>query len=114
MLDLQSAAAKTLPEVDVVADDPDVKILLLKKQGQAAVTALVYRTGSVVGVHLVGVKVEYRGQGIARELMHYVIQLSLDLGAHYITLQASAAGEPLYRQLGFVEQFLINNYQRKK
>lgn len=96
----------------VLADDPDVKMLLLKKQGQAAATALVYHTGSVVGVHLVGVKDEYRGQGIARALMQYVIQFGIDVGGKYLTLQASAAGEPLYRQLGFVEQFLMKNYHR--
>lgn len=92
---------------------PEVKLLLLNSAGQAAATVLVYQTGDILGVHLVGVKDSYRGQGIARALMHYVIQYSIGLGGKYLTLQASAAGEPIYRELGFVEQFVIKNYQRK-
>lgn len=92
---------------------PEVKLLLLNRTGQAAATALVYKTGDVFGVHLVGVTNSYRGQGIARAMMHYVIQYCISMGGQYLTLQASAAGEPLYRELGFVEQFVIKNYQRK-
>jgi GNAT superfamily N-acetyltransferase len=92
--------------------EPNIRLLLVKKDNQPAATALVYKTDEVVGVHLVGVSDNYRGQGIARALMQYVIQLSIDLGGKYLTLQASAAGEPLYQQLGFVEQFLLRNYRR--
>lgn len=71
-----------------------------------------YKTGDVIGVHLIGVPAEYRGKGIARAIMNYVIQLSIEIGSQYLTLQASSAGEPLYRSLGFKEQFLIKNYRR--
>lgn len=103
---IDSAAIKALVNV------PEVKLLLLKQAGQAAATALVYQTGEIIGVHLVGVTNEYRGQGLARMLMHYVIGLSITMGGKFLTLQASAVGEPLYRQLGFIPQFMIKNYKR--
>lgn len=92
--------------------DPDIHLLLVRNDGQPAATALVYQTGDIIGAHLVGVRDAYRGRGIARALMHYVINLSIGLGGKYLTLQASLAGEPLYRQLGFVPQFAIRNYHR--
>ncbi len=98
--------------IQALVDLPEVKLLLLKQDGQAAATALVYQTGDIIGVHLVGVPDEFRGRGLARTLMQYVIRLGKSMGGKFLTLQASAAGEPLYRQLGFVPQFVIKNYQR--
>lgn len=98
--------------IQALVDVPDVKLLLLKQDGKAAATALVYQTGDIIGVHLVGVPDEFRGQGLARKLMQYVINLCVTMGGKFLTLQASAAGEPLYRQLGFVPQFVIKNYHR--
>lgn len=98
--------------IQAIVDLPDVKLLLLKQDGQAAATALVYQTGDIIGVHLVGVPEQFRGQGLARILMQYVIGLSITMGGKFLTLQASAAGEPLYRQLGFIPQFVIKNYKR--
>jgi ribosomal protein S18 acetylase RimI-like enzyme len=65
-----------------------------------------------MGVHLVGVIADFRGRGIARALMQYIINLSIALDGKYLMLQASAAGESLYRELGFMKQFTIKNYQR--
>ncbi|MEN0037422.1 MAG: GNAT family N-acetyltransferase [Cellvibrio sp.] len=92
--------------------ETDVTLLLVKQNGEPVATALVYQTGEIIGAHLVGVPEAYRGRGIARALMHHVIKLSIELDGKYLTLQASLAGEPLYRQLGFVPQFVIKNYHR--
>lgn len=98
--------------IQAIVDVPEVKLLLLKQNGHAAATALVYQTGDIIGVHLVGVPDEFRGQGLARAIMQYVIGLGIAMGGKFLTLQASVAGEPLYRQLGFIPQFLIKNYKR--
>lgn len=103
---IDSAAIEPLIHEDAV------HLLLMKIDHQAVGTALVYKTGDVIGVHLVGVPAEYRGKGIARAIMNYVIQLSIEIEGRYLTLQASSAGEPLYRSLGFNKQFLIKNYRR--
>lgn len=98
--------------IEKVAIDVDLTLLLAKQDGEPVATALVYKTGAVIGVHLVGVPEAYRGRGIAKALMRYVINLSIDLDGKFLMLQASAVGEPLYRQLGFVPQFEIKNYKR--
>ncbi len=98
--------------IAALVDVPEVKLLLLKEAEQAVATALVYQTGDVIGVHLVGVPDEYRGRGFARMIMQQVIKISIEMGGKYLTLQASAAGEPLYLQLGFERQFEIRNYKR--
>lgn len=98
--------------IEKIATDIDVTLLLVKQDEESVATALVYRTGEIIGAHMVGVPEAYRGQGIARTLMRYVINLSIDLGGKFLTLQASLAGEPLYRQLGFIPQLTIKNYKR--
>ena len=105
-------SAIDLAAINTIVDLPEVKLLLLKDAGQAVGTALVYQTGEIIGVHLVGVPEPYRGRGFARRIMQQVIKLSIAMGGKYLTLQASAAGEPLYLQLGFVAQFGIRNYKR--
>ena len=110
-----SAAFGYSIDVAVIAalvDVPEVKLLLLRDKGRAVASALMYQTGDIMGVHLVGVPNEYRGRGFARRIMQYVIKLSIERGAKYLTLQASAAGKPLYLQLGFESQFTIRNYKR--
>lgn len=98
--------------IQAIVGLPEVKLLLLKHAEKAAATALVYQTGDIIGVHLVGVPDEFRGQGLARAIMKYVIGLSITMGGKFLTLQASAVGEPLYRELGFIPQFVIKNYKR--
>ncbi len=105
-------SAIDLAAINAIVDLYEVKLLLLKDAGQAVGTALVYQTGDIIGVHLVGVSEPYRGRGFARIIMQQVIKLSIAMGGKYLTLQASAAGEPLYLQLGFVPQFEIRNYKR--
>jgi GNAT superfamily N-acetyltransferase len=96
-----------------IITNPDIRLLLTYCAGKPAGTALLYKTGEVIGVHLVGVPQDYRGRGIAKALMQQVIVDSLLWAGKYITLQASAAGEPLYRQLGFKHQFTLRNYQSR-
>jgi GNAT superfamily N-acetyltransferase len=45
---------------------------------------------------------EHRGRGAARLLMQCVIDWARGAGVDSLVLQASAAGRPLYEQLGFV------------
>lgn len=92
--------------------DKNTLLLLVQQNNQPVATALVHKTGEIIGAHLVGVRENFRGQGIAKNLMLLVIQQAIVMGGKYLTLQASSAGESLYRNLGFVPQFVIKNYQR--
>lgn len=79
---------------------------------QAVATALLFTTGNTMGVHMVGVLPSARGQGIALQLMQAIIRSAKQQGCQAITLQASAAGEGIYRRLGFQEQFLLRSFKR--
>jgi GNAT superfamily N-acetyltransferase len=95
-----------------VADDADVQILLIYHEGQPAATAMLHKTGEIIGVHLVGVPKKFGGRGIAYLLMQHVIESCHAWGGKYITLQSSAAGQSIYQRLGFNEQFIIRSYRR--
>ena len=90
----------------------DTRLLEARWQGQLAGTALLHKTGSIVGIHQVGVAPGYQRLGIARALMHYSLQQGKYWQADYLTLQASQAGLPLYKQLGFASQGLLISYRR--
>lgn len=98
--------------IDQLRQQPDVDVLWASLNGEPIATAILYRTGPVTGVHQVGVPPELQGQGIARELMLMLLARIQSAGAEYVCLQASAAGEPLYRKLGFRPQFRIRSYRR--
>lgn len=95
-----------------IASQPGVRLLLAKLEEKTVATALLYKTGEVIGLHQVGVPPEHQGKGIAYGLMHRLIAACQDWGGHHITLQASSAGEGLYRRLGFEPRFRIRSYRR--
>ncbi|MFO6425060.1 GNAT family N-acetyltransferase [Motilimonas sp. KMU-193] len=113
-LDVASAAFDYQIDSAVIAgllNDPNIKVLLAYQGKQAVASALLYKTGEVIGLHQVGVKPACQGQGLARDLMHTLIAMSAKWQGRYVVLQASAAGLPLYQRLGFVSQFKISNYR---
>ena len=97
--------------------DADIQILLgmLGNEGNsvAVATALLYREGSVIGLHQMGVAKGFQGQGIAKKMMHGLIEQCVVQQDEYLVLQASQAGKPLYDSLGFKGQFEIRNYRRR-
>jgi GNAT superfamily N-acetyltransferase len=95
-----------------VADDSDVQILQVYHEDHPAATAMLHKTGEIIGVHLVGVPKRFRGKGIAYLLMQHVIESCHTWGGKYVTLQSSAAAESIYKRLDFKEQFTIHSYRR--
>ena len=80
-------------------------------QGSPIGTCLLHTSGKeVVGIHAVGILPERRSQGLAQQLMHLVLNQSLEQGFAYATLQASTMGKGLYVKLGFQADFLLINY----
>jgi len=79
---------------------------------QAIGTALLFTTGDTMGVHMIGVLPTGRGKGIAMQLMNFIIHKAKQLGCNTMTLQASAAGEGIYRKLGFQPQFSMRSFRK--
>lgn len=95
-----------------IAQNPNARLLLVRADGELVATALLYKTGPVIGVHQLGVLPEQRGKGIAGALMRDILAACREWRGRLITLQASTAGEGLYRKLGFEPQFNIATYRR--
>ncbi len=87
-----------------------ISCLLFELKGTAVATALLYQSGSIMGVHQIAVRPEFQGQGIARRLMTGLLNHCKKQGLEAVTLQASDAGKHLYTSLGFITLFDIHNY----
>lgn len=96
-----------------IKDYEGITCLLFELHGTAVATALLYQTGSIMGVHQVAVSPEFQGKGIARGLMTKLINQCKKQQLEAISLQASEAGKHLYDSLGFQPLFDIHNYQAK-
>ena len=53
---------------------------------------------------------EYRGQGIARKLMQHAMKYLEERGVRCAKLDATDMGRPLYEQLGFVHELVIERW----
>lgn len=98
--------------IESLLGDSDIQVLLGIQNGQALAGGLLYKTGEVIAVHQLGVRQACQGQGIARRFIRCMLAECVRWQGKYVVLQASQAGKPLYDQLGFHDQFVINNYQK--
>lgn len=89
----------------------EVRLLLATQGKQAVGTAVLYKTGNVVGLHQLGVAKAVQGQGVARQMMEQLIPMARQWQASYMMLQASSAGLGLYEKLGFERQGVLHNFR---
>ncbi len=100
--------------IKAAINTPSLKFIQAYNQDNSPVgTVLLVDEPELTGIHMMGVSPDYRRQNIAREIMHYIINNSLKSDKKYLTLQASPMGRPLYKSLGFIEQFCYPTYFRK-
>lgn len=100
--------------IENLINDKDIRLLIGYQGEQPVASALLYKTGDIIGLHQVGVKQAFQGQGVARYFMQEIIAACTLWQGKYIVLQASQAGQPLYENLKFRAQFTIKNFQRVK
>jgi len=98
--------------IDKIAPNPDIRLVTAHINNRPVATAMLFKSGTVMGIHQVGVLPVDRGQGIAAHLMNDILLLCRQSGAEYITLQASPTAIGLYEKSGFTAQYKIRNYQR--
>ena len=91
--------------------DPRATLFAAKSGGAISGTGVAYATGSTAGVYWVGVPPRFRRRGVARALVHRILAHAAARGHARVTLQASAAGQPLYDALGFVGNTPIRSYR---
>ncbi len=67
---------------------------------------------SIGGVYWVGTVPDHGRRGLGDLVTRTVTRRGFELGARFITLQASAMGEPIYRRMGFRERFRYTTWAR--
>jgi GNAT superfamily N-acetyltransferase len=90
--------------------DSNAYIFAISELGNICGTAIAFKTGDVLGIHLLGTAPKFQGQGIARKLMQHLIAKAIELDCNEISLQASQAGLRLYQQLGFYELATLSSF----
>lgn len=70
-------------------------------------------TNNVAGIYSLGVPVQFRGKGYAKDIMHFILNYAYENDATVATLQASKLAENMYKDLGFQKDFIMNNYKFK-
>ena len=98
--------------INKIIKDKNIYLLLGYKNDIAVASTLLYETTDVMGIHLVGVPKEYRGQGIAENIMKKAISVSKEKNIKTMVLQASSLGLGIYKRLGFQESFILRSYQK--
>ena len=97
---------------NVLTRQPSAHLVVALAGQRAVATALLFRTGKVVGLHQFGVLPEAQGKGYARQLLQALLQPAYLGDSEAVTLQASVAGFPLYQKQGFESLFGIRNFRR--
>jgi ribosomal protein S18 acetylase RimI-like enzyme len=77
----------------------------------AGSTTIVCYGRDLAWIGMVLVLPEFRGQGIARQLMEHALRFAERRGVARVALDATAMGQPLYRQLGFEDETLIERWE---
>ncbi|OKY27434.1 N-acetyltransferase [Thalassotalea sp. PP2-459] len=87
-------------------------VMYLASTGSVNVGAsMLLHSETCSGVHQMGVLPTHQGKGYAKAIMVALINQCITLNIKHLVLQASQAGLPLYKKLGFIEQFTIENFQ---
>lgn len=76
-------------------------------------TIILFVTDKTAGIHSLGIIPEKRKQGFATEIMHHILNKSIDQNLSLATLQASKMAKEMYLKMGFSIDFLMENYQLK-
>ncbi|MCC6265866.1 MAG: GNAT family N-acetyltransferase [Bryobacterales bacterium] len=82
-------------------------------QGGLVSTAMAFSHGLELGwIAMVLTDPAFRGQGLASRLMEHAIQHLRERGTHWIKLDASDLGRPIYERMGFAAENLMERRLR--
>jgi ribosomal protein S18 acetylase RimI-like enzyme len=82
-------------------DIPGFTGLLGRVDGVAAAASAVYVSGSTAGVYNVATRPDHRRRGYGEAVTAAAARFGAEAGATRAILQASEAGEPVYRRMGY-------------
>ncbi len=87
----------------VAASGATTRAVLATENGAAVAAAMVVIAGDAASIELVGTLPGARGRGLGEACTAWATNTAFSAGARVVVLEASTAGEPLYRRMGFEE-----------
>lgn len=84
--------------------------VILFANGKPAATGILLPNGKDGGVFNVGVLPEFRGQGLAKQMMRYLMGRAQEIGLSKLVLLSSPEMEKMYLALGFEKAFDVEIY----
>lgn len=84
-------------------DQKAQKLFLAYVDGEPAATSLLFINGKTAGIYYVATLPEYRNRGLGYSVTLAAMQAAKIAGYKKIILQATPAGEKVYRRIGFQE-----------
>lgn len=82
-------------------DDPSWHAYVAYLDGEPAATTQLIVNGGVAGLYYVGTRADWRSRGLGEAVTRHAALSGAALGCDIATLQASPAGYPIYRKIGF-------------
>lgn len=105
----EEIATRLLQRADMALSSSCVAVARIDGRPAAAAVAITNAVTGIGGVYWVGTVPEARRRGAADAVTRLVTNAAFDDGATIVTLQASAAGEPVYLRMGYRE---VGRYER--
>ena len=97
---------QTMKDWRLLLDNPDNVCIVAEKDNRVAGTATALNHGNKVAwIGMVLVDKSLRGQGAGKMLLENIINRLQHIKS--VKLDATPAGEPLYRKLGFIAEYKI-------
>jgi ribosomal protein S18 acetylase RimI-like enzyme len=91
-----------------------VHAYVAREGGSAVACAVAADNGTDCEICLVATLSQARGRGLAGELMRQALRDARDRGCETTSLEASAAGEPIYRAMGYRDLGTLQMWERRR
>lgn len=92
---------------------PHIHVYLLREGGRVLSGSLAHDLGDTTGIYMMATATDARRRGLAAEVLRALLADARDRGQRAAVLQATALGQPLYRQMGFRELEVWNCWVRR-
>jgi GNAT superfamily N-acetyltransferase len=101
------------PAISDPAKQPRMRLYRARVGGEPVCTVGTIDGDGDLGIYLVATKPEHQGNGLMSRLLGQALAEGRDRGLQTSSLQASAAGEPVYKGLGYETIFRWHLYERR-
>jgi len=95
----------------VIKTKNEIQYFLIYLKDELVGTIVLFNTDKVAGIHSLGILPSKRKLGFANETMCLILNIAIDQNLSLATFQASEMAKEMYVEMGFSNDFIIENYQ---